>query len=156
MPTIRFEVEGEPIPQPRPRAFNVGGRAMIVSNEKKHPIVPFKQHVQICASLAYQGPPMLGPIRIQITFVMPRPGYLLWKTKPMPRIWHTARPDWDNLAKGAIDACKEVFWEDDSQIALAEVGKVVAAGDEKPRTIIVVQSLSDHHAGQGVQLKASR
>ena len=63
---------------------------------------------------------------------MPRPKNKVWKRKPMPRYWHTKRPDLDNLVKAVLDALNGLAWRDDAQIHTLNISKVVAAGDEQP------------------------
>ncbi len=98
----------------------------------KHPVQDFKASVRMAARQAYQGAPLAGPIRIVATFVMPRPGRLRWKTRPMPRCLHASKPDIENVAKAIFDALTGLAWNDDAQIAITTLTKVYAAGDEQP------------------------
>jgi Holliday junction resolvase RusA-like endonuclease len=142
---IRIVVKGIPVAQPRPRFSRTGNMVRTVSNPKKHPITAYKQHVAIEAALACNHvkrlPMFAGPVKCVITFIMPRPVAMVWKLKPMPRAWHCVKPDCDNLAKGVKDALKGIVWEDDSQVAVLEIGKAIASGDEGPKTIIIVSTL---------------
>tara|TARA_R110000868_G_scaffold101057_1_gene278212 strand:- start:11235 stop:11516 length:282 start_codon:yes stop_codon:yes gene_type:complete len=76
--------------------------------------------------------PLGGPLKLSLVFVMPRTQNQIWKTKPMPRIWHDKKPDFDNLEKSVCDALKGLVWFDDSQICSVSTIKVIAAGDEQP------------------------
>ena len=82
--------------------------------------------------------PIRGAVRIEVLFIMPRPKYLMWKKKPMPRLPHTKTPDTDNLTKNVKDALKQVAWADDALIYDEHSRKFIAAGDETPRVILKV------------------
>jgi Holliday junction resolvase RusA-like endonuclease len=140
---IKLRIDGEPIPQPRPRAVAQGGFVRVITAKRKHPINAFKQQVRMLASVAWEGPPLTGAVQIVVTFVMPRPQRLMWARKPMPRRWCKTLPDFDNLVKALIDPLKGICWKDDGQIAVARIVKVVAAGDERTHTIIEISELED-------------
>lgn len=142
MDAIRIVVEGIAVPQPRPRFARFGNMVKTVSNPQKHPITAYKQHIAIAASLAYQGhKPLEGPVKCVLTFILPRPVDMCWKTKEMQRSFHWKKPDPENLAKGVLDALTGIIWIDDGQVSILEIGKVIADGVEKPRTIIIVSKL---------------
>lgn len=138
MPTITFTVLGVPVAQPRPKVVTVRGRGMAISNPRKHPVVAFKEAVKLEAQQAYKGAPLEGPLQLNVTFIMPRPKSMLWKSRPMPRDWHTVRPDTDNLVKAVKDALSALLWKDDSQVCCEIIRKMVAGGDERPRVEVVV------------------
>lgn len=134
---VQFRVPGVPIPQPRPRVF--GGVA--VSAPKGHPVIAYKEAVNVAAWIAWnQRPPLTGPVAVELLFLMPRPSALRWKTKPMPRLPHTAKPDADNLAKAVLDALA-LLWVDDNQVFRLNASKWIAAGGEEPGTIVRVMEV---------------
>lgn len=141
MTEITFTVPAVPIAQPRPRAMVLGGRAVMRGANGSHKVNTFKPMVAMAARQAYSGPPLEGPIEIFVEFVMPRPGNMVWKSRPMPRVWHTKKPDGDNLVKGVKDALSKVLWRDDSQICSMRVMKWVAAGHEQPHVELLVREL---------------
>jgi len=77
---------------------------------------------------------------------------------PMPRSWsekrkaryrgtpHMSRPDWDNLAKGLIDAC----CKEDGYIHAALVTKTwadegsIVVGEFDPRTVMIMVAGAEH------------
>jgi Holliday junction resolvase RusA-like endonuclease len=59
----------------------------------------------------------------------------------MPRLHKDSKPDSDNVYKAATDALNGLLWIDDAQIAKSVIEKIIAAGDEQPRTEIVVSKL---------------
>jgi Holliday junction resolvase RusA-like endonuclease len=142
---IKLRIPGTPIPQPRPRAVRTfGGHPKMVSAFKQHPVYAFKEQVKIIASLNYHhGEPLLGPVKVEVTFVMPRPSSMRWVRKPMNRTWCGVLPDFDNLVKSLLDPLKGLVWKDDGQIAVAHIVKVIAAGNELPHTIIEISQLEE-------------
>lgn len=150
---ITFTVPGVPIPQPRPRAtLAPGGRSArihevthiknaVTGERRPHPIAAFKATVRLAAEAVYKGAPLSGPLGISCRFIFPRPKSMLWAKRPMPRVVKTGRPDWDNLGKSVCDALNGLLWIDDGQIAAAFVTKYTAAGDEQPRTEIMIETI---------------
>lgn len=140
-----FTVPGIPIAQPRQKTRKTetrDGREFLQNyTPTGHPVNAYKAVVKLCAASAYAGSPLDCPIRLTLTFVLPRPKNLFWKTKPMPREWHTGRPDSDNLAKSTKDALKGVVWRDDSLVAELHVVKQIASGDEQPHAVVKVELL---------------
>lgn len=132
---ISIIIRSVPIAQPRPRAFNAGGSARIVSAPSKHPVNDFKAAIKHEIGLLNPSP-LTGPVTVHLYFVMPRPKALFWKSRPMPRIPHAKKPDVDNLAKSVLDACNELLWRDDSQICELKIEKCIASGCESPYTLI--------------------
>ena len=138
-----FDVPAVPVAQPRQRhriATTVDGKAYSRNYvDGKHPVRAFRSACQHSASQVYAGPPLRDALRLTLTFVMPRPNAMIWKTKPMPHCTHTKRHDVDNLAKAVNDALSKLVWHDDSQIAQLEATKVIAAGDEQPHVRVKVE-----------------
>jgi Holliday junction resolvase RusA-like endonuclease len=139
--TITFTVLGVPVAQPRPKVVTVRGRGMAISNPRKHPVVAFKEAVKLEAQQAYKGAPLEGPVALTVTFFMPRPKSMIWKTKPMESQWHIAKPDSDNLVKAVKDALSGLLWKDDSQVCGLIVHKLITCGGKKPRVEIGVQAM---------------
>jgi len=151
--SIAFTVPAVPVAQPRPRATLAPGGESARMHEvthiknantgdrKAHPIVAFKATVRLTAQGIFKGAPLEGPLRLNVLFVMPRPGNMIWQRRPMPRALHEKRPDLDNLAKSTKDALTGILWRDDSQIAILNARKVIAAGDEQPCVEVQVMQL---------------
>lgn len=149
---LEFIVPAVPVAQPRVKASAFRGRAKVYTptrikqsdgTRKDHPIVAFKATVRLAATGSYSGPPLEGPLRVDATFVFPRTTVLTWKKKPMPRLYHTSKPDRDNLDKAVMDALTGIIWRDDRQVCQGEIQKWIAAGDEQPHCLIVVTKLED-------------
>jgi len=143
---IEFTVPALPTAQPRQRhrIINAGGRAFAHNyTPTRDPVNAFKAAVQMAVEKAYQGPPLEGPLRMSIVFVCPRPKNMIWKTKPMPRVWHDYKFDRDNLMKSLQDAMNKIVFLDDSQICSGPIDKVIAAGDESAHVEVVIERLID-------------
>lgn len=140
MREVTFVVPAVPVAQPRPRATSIGGHARVYE-PKDHPIAAFKASVRLAASCAFKEAPFAGPLRVDCTFVFPRPKNLIWTTRPMPRLRHTKKPDRDNLDKSVLDALNGLLWQDDAQVCCGELEKWIAAGDEQPHVVVSVRTL---------------
>ena len=105
------------------------------------PVHTFKATCRQAAAALYDGAPLAGPLMVEILLLFPRPGRLRWKSRPMPRDWHQARPDAENCAKAVLDALTGLLWVDDKQVTDLRVQKCYAAGDEQPHVKIVVREL---------------
>jgi Holliday junction resolvase RusA-like endonuclease len=111
--------------------------------DKRHPAAGLRALIRLAALAVYQGPPLSGPLRVDVVAVFPRPQAITWKTRPMPRIWHIKKPDRDNIDKLILDALTDVIWLDDKQVCAGGVTKQVAAGGESPHLLIRVEPLTD-------------
>jgi len=123
MPTeVTFSVIGEPAPKGSAKAFVVGGKARIANMSAKRE-KPWAQAVHWTAREHAPEKPWEGPIGVEITFTMPRPGRL---GKRATGVRCDKRPDLDKLARSALDALTGVFFVDDSQVARLRVSKMYA------------------------------
>lgn len=68
---------------------------------------------------------------------------MTWKSRPMPRAPKQTKPDVDNCFKSFADALNKILWNDDGQIAVAIIKKVVCAGDESPRVEAIISRICD-------------
>jgi len=140
---MQFHVPAVPVAQPRPRAVSIAGQARVHGPPKSHAIHDFRATVRLAAEQAYSGPPLEGPIRLGLVFVLPRPKAMRWKKRPTPRAWHAKKPDWDNLAKAVCDAVNGTLWVDDAQVCAVAVECWIAAGDEQPHVEVSVEEVSN-------------
>jgi Holliday junction resolvase RusA-like endonuclease len=134
---ITLIIPGEPIAQPRAKATTIGNHARMYT-PTKNGISVYKAEIRMVAAQHYSGPPLDCPVRIDNTWVFTRPGRLVWKTKPMPRLPHTSLRDRDNLDKAVLDALTGVMLKNDKIVYSGRVQKFYAAGDEQPHTEIVI------------------
>ena len=138
---ISFTVNEPPVPQPRARHAVNRGHAVTYQAPKAHPIHQFKFACREQAARAMDGqPPMLGPIRLTVTFLMPRPKYMMtakYPNREMPP--HIKRPDLDNLIKAVKDALSGVAWKDDCQVCSIIAEKAYTEKSESPCVMIVAE-----------------
>lgn len=147
MTEVSFRINAVPIAQPRQRhrIAQTADGATYVKNyvPERHPVQDFKASVRKACADAYTGAPLEGPLALDLLFVLPRPKYLCWRKKPMPRQWCPARPDFDNLAKAVCDALSALLWRDDIQLADVRVQKFVAGGMEAPHVEVLCRTLEE-------------
>ena len=86
--------------------------------------------------------PLEGPLELQLVVVMPFLEGDRRKTRHVPRRWHEARPDWDNVGKAICDAAQDHGWlKNDWLVARVVLEKVYAAQGEEPSVSIVLRPL---------------
>ena len=112
-----FFIDGKPEPQGRGRAstYNTGKRKITVRDPEKSR--KWKQDV-VKQAKSSRVRLMEGPLRVVMTFYMPRP-----KSLPKRVLWHVKKPDVDNLCKAVGDALNGIAYNDDSQIVRLKVFK---------------------------------
>ena len=133
-------VNGKPIAKARPRFGRAGKFDKIYnaqeSEEGKFLLLAIEQISHVFE----------GPIELTIFFYMPRPKIhygtgknegVLKKSAP---IFHTTKPDIDNLIKFPLDILNEVAWKDDRQIVKITAVKKYS---EKPRTEILIKEFKN-------------
>ncbi len=119
-------VLGKPKAQPRPRAFAVGGRARVYNPATAE---GWKSEVaQAFRSVA--GYNSNNPIEIQVNLWFERPkshfgtGRNASNVKGSAPVFHTQKPDVDNVAKGILDALVHIkAFHDDSQVITLTISK---------------------------------
>ena len=141
--TVR--VYGTPKGQPRARAFARNGMVRMYD-----PATAEGWKSQIAEAMRQHIPatPYEGPIRLDITFIMPRPKshFRTGKNADVLRddapIWFTARPDRDNLDKACLDALTQIgFWKDDCLACSGKIEKQYCNVNERPGAILDFSSL---------------
>jgi Holliday junction resolvase RusA-like endonuclease len=127
-PYCGFPVYGIPMPQPRPRATIRGKHAGVYDPGTA---TGWKSQIAIAARAYIPKTPIDAPVKLDISFVFPRPGRLLRKKDLDGRILHTARPDRDNLEKAVMDALTAIgMWRDDALVCDGSPRKFYAAKGE--------------------------
>lgn len=141
---VDFFVPGLPVAQPRQRIRVRSGKGRVFAQNytpSDSPVNAFKAAVKLLAGSSWSGSPIDGPVRLDLDFVFPRPRAMIWKSKPMPRLRHSKKPDRDNLEKSVMDALKGLVWIDDAQVCDGEVRKFIASGDEKAGVLVKITEL---------------
>lgn len=148
---VLIEIPAIPAAKRRPRASVRFGRAVVYDDNKTNEkTATFIASARIFARAAFNGKPLEGPLRVDVLFVMPRPKSMIWKKRPMPREYHSKRPDRDNLDKQVLDALNGMIWLDDAQICAGEIQKVIAAGNELPHVLVRVETISGPLVGSSL------
>jgi len=136
---VSFVIKGIPKVKKRPR-FAIRNGKVLTYTPKSTAI--FENLVRLKAEKEFTHP-LNGAIRVAIRFHLPRPKKMIWKTKPMPETYSDKRPDIDNLAKSVIDGLTGIAFKDDGQIADLHLTKKYHAGNNEPKTIIIVENVID-------------
>jgi len=140
MAQIELYIPGDPVAQPRVKAVNRGGFTRVYTPTTAK---PFKDAIRMIAMAHWRNPPSDRPVAIEIDFYFARPKSMVWKTRPMPSVVHTKKPDLDNLAKAVLDAMNGLVFGDDSQVWRLILSKHYASGDREPHTAIRIEERND-------------
>ena len=134
MTALYVWVAGVPKAQPRVKAFARGRHAGVYTPDTAD---AWKAEVRRAALANRSTPePLRGPLSVQLTFLMPRP-----KSRKVD-VWHTTRPDADNLAKAVLDALTDAsIWGDDAQVAKMVVAKLYAKGTYGAGCAVIIEQL---------------
>ncbi len=137
-------VPGRPKGEPRPRAFAKDGKVWAYKHGTAE---SWKTDIAAAVQDRRLEAPAEGPIRVDLTFYMPRPkshyrtGKYAGELKPSAPAFHTGKPDRDNLDKAVLDALTILrFWQDDSQVCSGRIVKRYEA-DQGPGCLIKITQL---------------
>ncbi len=114
MNEVRFTIPGRLCGKGRARFTTIGGFARAYTPSKTG---SEEKLVATFAKSAMAGSqPMEGPLWLEVVIVQ-RPPPSWSKKKAQEANWVTTRPDLDNIVKQCLDACNEIVFADDNQIA---------------------------------------
>lgn len=118
---VSFFVPGIPAPGGSKKGFafrRKNGTTGVAITEDCKRSAPWRAIVQHAVAQAVTGPPLEGPVVLDVTFVLPRPkGHSGARgLKPSAPAFPTTKPDATKLLRPLEDACKGMLWRDDSQI----------------------------------------
>lgn len=117
-----IKILGNPVAQGRPRAFRRGSFIGMYDPKKSK---DWKSTV--ARQAVQQGASMLsGALKMDLIFFMPRPKSLSKKI-----IYHTKKPDLDNLVKAIKDALEGICYKNDSQVVESSEKKIYANDHEE-------------------------
>jgi len=134
---MEFIIKGKSLAKARPQFSSRHGKFRTYTPKTT---ATFENLVKLEASKHFDVP-FSGPVILLITFYLPRPQHLIWKTKPMPAVWCDKRPDLDNLAKSVLDGLNGIAYHDDGQIASLRIEKLYQQGNVGPETKIKIEEL---------------
>jgi len=123
---LSFWCDGLPVAQPRVKATSFGGFTRVYNPSTAK---GWKTVVTIAAKGSWKCEPFEGPLCVDLTFWFPRPqSHYKGKAKvlrPSAPIWHTTKPDRDNLDKAVMDALTQAgIWRDDKQVCDGRIRKM--------------------------------
>lgn len=139
MSMVTFVIKGIPKVKKRPVFSTQGGKVRTYTPKIT---ATYENLVKLKAEKQFKHP-LDGSISLAIRFYLPRPKRLIWKRRPMPEVYSDKRPDIDNLAKAVIDGLNGIAFRDDGQIADLHVTKKFHAGDDEPKTIVMVNNVKE-------------
>ncbi len=153
MSAIEFFVPGIPQPGGSKKGFlnRRTGRVVVLEDAKRNK--EWRACVVLAAHQAHSGEPYGGPVRLDITFHMPRPkghfgaGKSAGKLRPSAPRFHTIRPDRTKLLRSTEDALTDAgIWRDDTQVVAGEIRKVYASRPGAWIRITPITPATEEHA----------
>lgn len=150
MDSYSFDVEDTPRPQPRSRMARLpnGG----IRNYDAGTSNDWKAAIAVEAKKVRPAAPLRGPLRMVAVFRFRRPKSHYRKNgelKPAQpyHVCSKGKNDADNLFKAPADVLTRIgFWEDDGQIAVAQITKRYVVGLERPGAFFLINTLDDECA----------
>ncbi len=133
MTTIHITVMGKPSPAGSKRGWAIkkGGvyTGKVAMQDACKKGKPHRKVVQDAARKAYNGKPLLTPLKMDITFFVQRPKNHSGKhgLKPSAPEFPTTRPDCLKLARHAEDSLTGIIYKDDSKIVTEIIRKRYAS-----------------------------
>lgn len=144
---ISFFAAGTPVAQPRTRA-----RAYQVKDKLGRPVMDkfgqplwrgtvydpgdadqWKRDIAFASKPHRPSEPITGPVRLKLTFYLPRPkshygtGANEGRLKKSAVMYHEVKPDIENATKAVMDTLTQgCFWRDDCKVASLSVEKLYA------------------------------
>lgn len=139
MNRYRVVVNGDPIPQGRPRLTTINGHARAYDPAKSR---NYKQLIKLMAQQHAPDEPTKNPVILSVLIYRKIPKSFSKKKREqidLGLLRPTTKPDVSNVIKGVEDALNGVWYKDDSQIvAYGKVGKWYS---DTPRVEITMEVL---------------
>lgn len=138
MSEIKIIIEGEPVPQGRPRATRIGKMVRMYDPPKSR---KYKQDVAWQTKSQFKGKPLEGALKVHVDIYRQIPkstSVIRTKRKENKEIRPIVRPDLDNYLKSVFDGLDGITWKDDSQIVSLSSEKYYSTN---PRVEIKIQEL---------------
>lgn len=111
----QWHVVGLPKAQGRPKFARIGNHVRAYDPQTSR---DWKELVKLQIISTRPAAILDGPLKLVVNFRLPRP-----KSLPKRVLWHTKKPDVDNLVKAVKDAMKGIVYRDDSQVVALYVTK---------------------------------
>lgn len=132
--SVSFRVDGIPQPKGSVTRMPSGGMIPAGTTASRQRKADWRSDIRAAASEAWQesqpGPPMLGPVQLDVSFELPYPRSSIRKYQlgwvPMVK-----KPDIDKLLRLLLDALTGIIWVDDNQVCYIHLQKHYA-WDHRP------------------------
>ncbi len=132
-------IPGAPIGKGRPRATKMGNHVRLYTPKRT---ADWERSSALIMKNAWRSAPLDGVCRVDLVAVFPRPKRLMRKKDPEQRVWHSSKPDIDNVCKSALDSMVMAgIIRDDTQVVLLSAQSVYAAKDEGPCVEVRLSSI---------------
>ena len=123
-------IPGAPIGKGRPRATTMGSHVRLYTPKRT---ADWERSSALIMKNEWRSAPLDGVCRVDVVAVFPRPKRLMRKKDPQHRVWHSSKPDIDNVCKSALDSMVMAgIIRDDTQVVILTAKSVYAAKDEGP------------------------
>lgn len=136
---LGFLISGEPVAKGRPR-FRVMGKFVSTYTPKK--TKDEENRLKEYFKENYKEAPLECPCKIKLSFYFGIPkSYTKKKVNELisKDLWHTKKPDCDNLAKTILDSMNGIVLKDDSCVVGLDIQKKYTLFE--PMTVISVEKL---------------
>ena len=150
-------MEGDPLPQPRPKGQLIQGKGkpfihIYTPSGTKGCHTKWREAVWTAAQIILPDEPLDVPIVLTINIYVPRPGRMMAKKHFDGPIPHPVRGDIDNYAKAIMDALGPVeatktkkgrrgLWTDDGLVFVAHLSKWYTARDNGPGAYVLIETI---------------
>jgi len=158
MTDITFEVTGDPKAQPRQRHRVVRrGHKAFAQNytPSDDPVNSWKDLIVLEARKVIPDTPLSGPLKVTAEYRFRRPkshfrtGKRAGELKPDAPLFHTKKPDRDNLDKSFMDIMTQIgFWDDDCHVVDGRITKLYAAPGQRPGAVFSIEPLEESYEDQ--------
>jgi Holliday junction resolvase RusA-like endonuclease len=142
--SLFVRVRGIPIPQGSMRGFVRGGRAILTSDNPR--LRSWRRDVTIAFAEARDGVQFSGPVRLTVSFALPRPSGHYGRRGLLPSAPARpsgARDDLDKLIRAIGDAATDAgVWRDDGQVVELRAEKRWAGREEGPGADVGILELA--------------
>ena len=137
--SILVAINGPPAAQPRARTGKYGN---FYTPSKR--IQVWKEYIAVALMDKIPEKPWEGPISVSMSFYMQRPKRMLKKMSPDGELWHTQKPDIDNLEKAVLDVCTtQGVWVDDCQVCYTSIRKYWMTKDGSPGMFLAIRPMEE-------------
>lgn len=132
-------IPGAPIGKGRPRATTMGGHVRLYTPKRT---ADWERSSALIMRNAWMSAPRTELCKASIVAVFPRPKRLLRKKDPEERLWHSSKPDIDNVCKSVLDSLVMAgVIRDDTQVVFLNARSVYASKVEGPCVEVRLSSI---------------